>query len=152
MASGYPTTCPPAFENGDRMTRDEFHRIGMNGHVGIALHTRHPRIDRDDGAGRRRGAIVFLTPVVIALADDDPTRVQQLITVLKSCSAFEAFVKRHGTLFEPTAITEELIRSADFPRAVRSCLAGSLDAVSRISSDQGAPHRILPRWPSRRRC
>ena len=84
-------------------------------------------------------------PVVVALPEDDPAQAQQLITILKSCSAFEAFVKRHGTLFEPIAITEELIRSADFPRAVRSCLAGSLDAVSRISSDQGAPHRILGR-------
>src|SRR6185436_8384089 len=36
-------------------------------------------------------------------------------------------------------------RSADFPRAVRFCLAGSLDSVSRISSDQGLPHRILGR-------
>jgi hypothetical protein len=28
---------------------------------------------------------------------------------------------------------------------VRYCLASSLDAVSRISSDQGAPHRIIGR-------
>ena len=28
---------------------------------------------------------------------------------------------------------------------MRSCLAGSLDAVSRISIDQGVPHRILGR-------
>ena len=54
-------------------------------------------------------------------------------------------MKRHGTLFEPIPIAEELIRSADFPRAVRYCLASSLDAVSRISSDQGAPHRIIGR-------
>ena len=84
-------------------------------------------------------------PVAVALDDDDPARVRQLIALLESCSAFEAFVKRHGTLFEPVAIAQELIRSPDFPRAVRSCLSSSLDAVSRISSDQGAPHRILGR-------
>ena len=81
-------------------------------------------------------------PIAVALDDDDPARARQLIALLKSCSAFEAYVKRHGTRFEPIAIAEELIRSADFPRAVRYCLASSLDAVSRISSDQGAPHRI----------
>jgi len=84
-------------------------------------------------------------PVAVALDEDDPARARQLIAILESCSAFEAFVKRHGTLFEPNAIAEQLIRSADFPRAVRYCLASSLDAVSRISSDQGAPHRILGR-------
>ena len=84
-------------------------------------------------------------PAALALDRDDPARARQLIALLESCSAFESFVKRHGTLFEPATIAEELIRSAEFPRAVRSCLAGSLDAVSRISIDQGVPHRILGR-------
>jgi len=84
-------------------------------------------------------------PIAVALDRDDPARARQLIALLESCSAFEAYVKRHGTLFEPIPIAEELIRSADFPRAVRYCLASSLDAVSRISSDQGAPHRTLGR-------
>ena len=84
-------------------------------------------------------------PAAVSLGDDDPARAQQLIALLKSCSAFEAFIKRHGTLFEPTSIAEQLIRSPDFPRAARSCLTTSLDAVSRISSDQGSPHRILGR-------
>ena len=84
-------------------------------------------------------------PIAVALDRADPARARQLIALLESCSAFEAYVKRHGTLFEPIPIAEELIRSADFPRAVRYCLASSLDAVSRISSDQGAPHRIIGR-------
>ncbi len=84
-------------------------------------------------------------PVALAFADDDPARARQLIALLESCSAFEAFVKRHGTLFDPGAIAEELVRSAEFPRSVRYSLSSSLDAVSRISSDQGAPHRILGR-------
>ena len=87
-------------------------------------------------------------PVAVALDQDDAARARQLIALLESCSAFEAFVKRHGTLFEPVTIADELIRSADFPRAVRSCLSTSLDAVTRISTDQGLPHRILGRLVS----
>ena len=84
-------------------------------------------------------------PVAVAIDEDDSSRARQLIALLESCSAFEAFVKRHGTMFEPETIADELIRSADFPRSVRFCLEGSLDSVTRISSDQGLPHRILGR-------
>jgi uncharacterized alpha-E superfamily protein len=78
-------------------------------------------------------------------AHDDPGRAQALISLLKSCSAFEAYIKRHGTLFEPVAVAEELVRSPDFPRSVLYCLATCRTAVGRISNDQGAPHRILGR-------
>ena len=84
-------------------------------------------------------------PVAVAIDEDESARARQLIALLESCSAFEAFVKRHGTMFEPYTIADELIRSADFPRAVRFCLSRSLDSVTRISSDQGLPHRILGR-------
>jgi uncharacterized alpha-E superfamily protein len=87
-------------------------------------------------------------PLATALDADDPARARQLIALLESCSAFEAYVKRHGTLFEPVTIAEELVRSADFPRAARYCLAECLDAVSRIWHDQGVPHRILGRLVS----
>ncbi len=87
-------------------------------------------------------------PVAQALEPGDAARARQLIALLESCSAFEAFVKRHGTLLEPQAIAEHLIRSGEFPRAVLYCLGSCLDAVSRISSDQGAPHRILGRLVS----
>ena len=84
-------------------------------------------------------------PVAVSLDEDDPGRARELIALLESCSAFEAFVKRHGTMFEPLTIADELIRSPDFPRAVRYCLAAGLDAVTRISSDQALAHRILGR-------
>ncbi len=87
-------------------------------------------------------------PVAVELDDLDPARTRQLIALLQSCSAFEAFLRRNGTVFEPAAILEQLIRSADFPRSVRYSLGCGLDAVSRISSDQGAPHRVLGRLVS----
>jgi uncharacterized alpha-E superfamily protein len=84
-------------------------------------------------------------PVAVALADDDPRRAHELIALLKSCSAFEAFVRRHGASFEPLAIAEELIRSPAFPRAVLYCLQTSATAVDRIGGQSGAPQRVLGR-------
>jgi uncharacterized alpha-E superfamily protein len=84
-------------------------------------------------------------PLAVALADDDPARAHELIALLKSCSAFEAYVKRHGATFEPLDIAEALIRSEQFPRAALYCLRTSADAVARIAGDHGAPQRVLGR-------
>jgi uncharacterized alpha-E superfamily protein len=84
-------------------------------------------------------------PVAVALADDDPLRAHELIALLKSCSAFEAYVRRHGASFEPLAIAEDLIRSPAFPRAVVYCLRTSATAVDRIAGQSGAPQRVLGR-------
>lgn len=82
---------------------------------------------------------------VASAATDDATRAQELIALLKSCSAFEAYVRRHGAFFEPFPVAEELIRSADFPRAVLYCLRTSLGALARISPEPTVPHRVLGR-------
>jgi uncharacterized alpha-E superfamily protein len=84
-------------------------------------------------------------PVAVALAEDDPARPRELVALLKSCSSFEAYVRRHGTLFEPLTVAEELVRSPDFPRAVRACLEICRGAVEKISGEAGAQHRILGR-------
>jgi uncharacterized alpha-E superfamily protein len=84
-------------------------------------------------------------PLAVALADDDPARAHELIALLKSCSAFEAYVKRHGATFEPLDIAEALIRSEQFPRAALYCLRTSADSVARIAGDHGAPQRVLGR-------
>ena len=57
-------------------------------------------------------------PVAVSLANDDPAQAHELIALLKSCSAFEAYVKRHGATFEPFDIAESLVRSEQFPRSV----------------------------------
>ena len=84
-------------------------------------------------------------PVAVTYAPDDPERAQELIALLKSCSAFEAYVRRHGALFEPLPVAEELVRSPELPRAVLFCLRSSLDAVNRISSEPATPQRLLGR-------
>jgi len=84
-------------------------------------------------------------PVAVALADDDPAQAHELIALLKSCSAFEAYVKRHGATFEPLDIADALVRSEQFPRSVLYCLRTCAASVGRIAGDQGAPHRVLGR-------
>ena len=84
-------------------------------------------------------------PIAVALADDDALRAHELIALLKSCSAFEAYVRRYGASFEPLEIAEELIRSPAFPRAALYCLRASSTAVDRITSGPGAPQRVLGR-------
>jgi uncharacterized alpha-E superfamily protein len=84
-------------------------------------------------------------PVAAELAEDDPARSRQLVALLRSCSAWEAYLKRHGTRFEPLLIAEELVRSPDFPRAVLHCLSICRDSTQRIESESGAPQRILGR-------
>ena len=58
-------------------------------------------------------------PGVAALDENDPFRPRALGDLLRSCSAFEAYVRRHGTSFEPVPVAEELVRSPDSPRSVR---------------------------------
>jgi uncharacterized alpha-E superfamily protein len=65
--------------------------------------------------------------------------------LLKSCSAFEVYVKRYGATFEPLDIADALVRSEQFPRSVIYCLRTCADSVHRIAGDQGAPHRVLGR-------
>lgn len=90
-------------------------------------------------------AIASRYPVAWSLPPDDPGRTQQLASLLRSCSAFEAYVKRHGLGFEPVAVAEELIRSPEQPRSVLSCLRACLEAVTRISGNEGTQVRLLGR-------
>jgi len=84
-------------------------------------------------------------PLAVALEEDDPARVQELVALLKSCSAHEAYVKRHGTSLEALSIANELIRSVAFPRAVHYCLRTCAASVDRIAAESGAAHRVLGR-------
>ncbi len=84
-------------------------------------------------------------PIAVALAPDDPAQAHELVALLKSCSAFEAYVKRHGATFEPLDIAGALVRSEQFPRSVLYCLRTCAASVDRIAFEQGAPHRVLGR-------
>jgi uncharacterized alpha-E superfamily protein len=90
-------------------------------------------------------AIASRYPVAWSLPADDAGRTQQLASLLRSCSAFEPYVKRHGLGFEPVPVAEELIRSLEQPRSVLSCLRACQEAVQRISGTEGMQVRLLGR-------
>jgi uncharacterized alpha-E superfamily protein len=85
-------------------------------------------------------------PIAASLPPDAPARASELSSLLKSCSAFEAYLRHEGTRFEPWPIAEYLVHSDSFPRAVLYCLETSMHAVERISIGGGSgPHRLLGR-------
>ena len=100
-----------------------------------------PRARGDDRAGRPRA----LPDRRRASRTTTRCAPHELIALLKSCSAFEAYVRRYGASFEPLAIAEELIRSAAFPRAVLYCLRTCATSVDRIAGPAGTPQRVLGR-------
>ena len=72
---------------------------------------------------------------VNALADGTPAAYLQLIALLKSCSAFEAFRKMQASQLQAWRVTEYLLLGADFPRAVRFCLRSSMDSLDALSGE-----------------
>jgi uncharacterized alpha-E superfamily protein len=84
-------------------------------------------------------------PEATGLAEDDPARARSLVALLKSCSAFEAYVRRHGMRIEPQPIVEELIRSSASPRSALYCLTRCRRAVDAISDGTGSLDHVLGR-------
>ena len=56
--------------------------------------------------------------------------------LLRSCSAYEAFLKRHQDRLEPENIVQYLVLELDFPRAMRFCVARCLESLRGITGSQ----------------
>ena len=67
----------------------------------------------------------------------------QLIAMLRSCSAFEAFRKTQASQLHSARVAEFLLLSQEFPRAVSYCLQRALRSVNLISGE--GTKRQLPR-------
>ena len=52
--------------------------------------------------------------------------------LLKSVSAFEAYLKEHRAALDPLQVLEFLLMSSDFPRSVLYCLRGTEDQLHRL--------------------
>lgn len=74
---------------------------------------------------------------VNTLREGSPEASLQLVAMLKSCSAFEAFRKQWAFQLQAGAVAEYLLLSETFPRAALFCLKRCQRAVSAISEEAG---------------
>jgi uncharacterized alpha-E superfamily protein len=84
----------------------------------------------------------------VNLLSEGPESSLQLIAMLRSCSAFEAFRKTPLSQLQPGAVAEFLLFNKQFPRAVAYCLQRALRSVTLMSEDAShrtRPHRSLGR-------
>lgn len=71
------------------------------------------------------------------LVDGSTESSLQLIAMLKSCSAFEAYRKSQGQL-QPWRVAEFLLLNPEFPRSTRFCVDSAASAIAAISSEGAA--------------
>jgi uncharacterized alpha-E superfamily protein len=79
---------------------------------------------------------------------EGPEASLQLIAMLRSCSALEAFRKTQIYQMQPSRVAEFLLCNQQFPRAVAYCLQRALRSIALISEDtknSSGPHRSLGR-------
>jgi uncharacterized alpha-E superfamily protein len=76
---------------------------------------------------------------VNALQDGTPVATLQLISMLKSCSAFEPFRQTTGLRLAARDVMEFLLLHRQFPRAVLCCLGNCAEALEAIAA--AAPKR-----------
>jgi uncharacterized alpha-E superfamily protein len=57
------------------------------------------------------------------------------LSVLKSVSAFEAYLKEHDAALDPTRVLEFLLLSRGFPRSVFYCLTAAESQLERLVGD-----------------
>jgi uncharacterized alpha-E superfamily protein len=89
--------------------------------------------------------VVGRYPVAASIEEDDPARPRRLVDLLRSCGAFEAYVRRHGMVLEPILVAEELVRSAKSPRSVLHCLRNAQHAAEAIGGENRVVRRLLGR-------
>jgi uncharacterized alpha-E superfamily protein len=82
---------------------------------------------------------------------EGPESSLQLIAMLRSCSAFEAFRKAHLSQLQPAKVAEFLLFNQQFPRGVDYCLQRALRSITLMSEDSkhpSGPHKALGRMCS----
>ena len=87
-------------------------------------------------------------------APDPSLRVVHWSSLLRSCSAYEAYLREHHDRIEPETVVRYLVLDPDFPRAMRFCVTRCVDSLREISGgddDEGyssEAERLLGRLDS----
>jgi uncharacterized alpha-E superfamily protein len=64
-------------------------------------------------------------------------RTIQWSSLLRSCSAYEAYLREHHDRIDPLGVVRYLVLDADFPRAMRFCVARCMESLRAIAGDAG---------------
>ena len=65
--------------------------------------------------------------------DEVGIRVVHWSSLLRSCSAYEAYLREHHDRIDPEGVVRYLVLDADFPRAMRFCVARCVESLQAIS-------------------
>ena len=66
-------------------------------------------------------------------ANDRPMRVVHWSSLLRSCSAYEAYLREHHDRIEPEKVVRYLVLEPSFPRAMRFCVARCCESIREIA-------------------
>ena len=85
--------------------------------------------------------------------DEMAMRVVHWSSLLRSCSAYEAYLREHHDRIDPRGVVQYLVLDADFPRAMRFCVARCCESLREIAGgdeeeDRSEAERHLGRLDS----
>ena len=64
---------------------------------------------------------------------EPPMRIVHWSSLLRSCSAYEAYLREHHDRIDPEGVVRYLVLDADFPRAMRFCVARCVESLREIA-------------------
>ena len=73
--------------------------------------------------------------------DENSLRIVHWSSLLRSCSAYEAYLREHHDRIDPEGVVRYLVLDADFPRAMRFCVARCCESVREISGGGDEDYR-----------
>jgi uncharacterized alpha-E superfamily protein len=73
--------------------------------------------------------------------DEPPMRIVHWSSLLRSCSAYEAYLREHHDRIDPEGVVRYLVLDADFPRAMRFCVARCVESLREIAGGDEDEYR-----------
>jgi uncharacterized alpha-E superfamily protein len=70
-----------------------------------------------------------------------PTRIIHWSSLLRSCSAYEAYLREYHDRIDPEGVVRYLVLDADFPRAMRFCVARCVESLREIAGGDEDEYR-----------
>jgi uncharacterized alpha-E superfamily protein len=72
---------------------------------------------------------------------EPPMRIVHWSSLLRSCSAYEAYLREHHDRIDPEGVVRYLVLDSDFPRAMRFCVARCVESLREIAGGDDDEYR-----------